>query len=54
MLTDLFELELNDNKITNLDPSLVKLTKLAHLDISRNKITELHPCIDKLINLEGL
>jgi len=55
-LTTLIKLTLNNNNITNIPPSLGKLTNLTSLDISNNPIGDvgLQTIVDNLPNLEVL
>ncbi len=53
-LTNLNNLNLDDNKITEIPVAIEKLTNLTHLLLSGNKITEIPATIEKLTNLTNL
>nr|MDZ8043657.1 COR domain-containing protein [Nostoc sp. DedQUE02] len=53
-LTNLTELVLSDNRITQIPEEIANLTNLTHLYLSHNKITQIPEAITKLTNLTEL
>ena len=53
-LTDLRELDLSDNRLSALPPSIGNLTALEVLNISGNNLTQIPPFVEHLPNLKLL
>ncbi|MEH2459649.1 MAG: COR domain-containing protein, partial [Nostoc sp.] len=53
-LTNLTQLHLSDNEITQIPEAIAKLTNLTQLDLSRNQITQIPEAIANLTNLTQL
>ncbi|MEH2130037.1 MAG: COR domain-containing protein, partial [Nostoc sp.] len=53
-LTNLTQLDLRSNKITQIPEAIAKLTNLTQLDLRSNKITQIPEAIAKLTNLTQL